>query len=153
MPHATKDSALKGRHILVVDDDEAIRQTMHDVLTREGCLVDVADDGQHAIELLDRSPDVDLVLSDIKMPRLNGYELYAHVRKLYPNLPVILMTAFGYDPDHSIVNARKQGLEVVLFKPFKVTVLKREIRKALLAGQRARGSEEPPIPQKGQGTP
>ena len=57
-------------------------------------------------------------------------------------LPVILMTAFGYDPDHSIVKARKKGLEVVLFKPFKVTVLRREIRKALLAGQRARADRE-----------
>ncbi len=134
-----KDSVLKGKHILVADDDEAIRQTMHDILTKEGCLVDVAADGSEAVDMMDRDPTFDLVLSDIKMPKLDGYEVYAHIRDVYPDMPVILMTAFGYDPDHSIVKARRRGLEVVLFKPFKVTMLRKEIHKALLAGERAKG--------------
>ena len=133
-----KDSALKDKHILVADDDEVIRQSMRDILVREGCVVDVAADGLTVVEMLKSDPSFDLVLSDSKMPKMDGYEVYAKIRELYPTMPVILMTAFGYDPDHSIVKARRQGLEVVLFKPFKVTVLRREIHKALVAGQRAK---------------
>jgi CheY-like chemotaxis protein len=112
----------------------------------------VAGDGLAAVEMLKQDPSFDLVLSDIKMPKMNGYEVYDRIRDLYPEMPVILMTAFGYDPDHSILNARRQGLEVVLFKPFKVTVLRREIHKALVAGQRAKGQpgELPATP--GEGT-
>jgi len=133
-----KDLVLKDKHILVADDDEAIRQSMRDILTREGCVVDVAADGLEAVNMLAKDTSFDLVLSDIKMPKLDGYEVYGRIREMYPGMPVILMTAFGYDPGHSIVKARQQGLEVVLFKPFKVTVLRREIHKALVAGQRAR---------------
>jgi CheY-like chemotaxis protein len=137
-----RDQVLKGKHILVADDDEAIRQSMHDILTREGCVVELAGDGEAAMELLKREASFDLVLSDIKMPKLDGYALYAGIRQMYPEMPVILMTAFGYDPDHSIVRARKQGLEVVLFKPFKVTVLRKEIHKALVAGQTAKAKKQ-----------
>ena len=75
--------------------------------------------------------DYDLVLSDIKMPGKNGYEIFAAAKDKNPNVPVILMTGFGYDPHHSIVRARKEGLAAVLFKPFKVDQLLGEIRKAL----------------------
>ena len=150
-PRTMKDEVLKDKHILVADDDEAIRQSMRDILTREGCVVEVAGDGLAAVEMLRKDPSFDLVLSDIKMPKMNGYEVYDRIRDLYPEMPVILMTAFGYDPDHSIMKARRQGLEVVLFKPFKVTVLRREIHKALVAGQRAKGQHGEPQEQPDKG--
>ncbi len=133
-----EDPLIKGKRILVADDDEAIRSTMSEILSKDGCIVEVAADGEEAVQLIEKAP-FDLVLSDIKMPKRDGYEIYSWVREKHPNMPVILMTAFGYDPNHSIVQARQKGLEVVLFKPFKVTVLRNAIRKALEAGAAASG--------------
>jgi DNA-binding NtrC family response regulator len=82
------------------------------------------------VELIAAQP-FDLVLSDIKMPHKNGYEVFAAVRSRQPACPVILITGFGYDPNHSIVRASKEGLAGVLFKPFKVEQLLEEIRRAL----------------------
>lgn len=75
--------------------------------------------------------EFDLVISDIKMPDKTGYDVFAAARRHSPTLPVILMTGFGYDPNHSIVRASQEGLQAVLFKPFKVVQLLAEIRKAL----------------------
>jgi two-component system, sensor histidine kinase SagS len=73
----------------------------------------------------------DLIVSDIRMPDRNGYEVFAAGRKAYAEIPVILMTGFGYDPHHSIVRASQEGLQAVLFKPFQVERLMDEVRKAL----------------------
>ena len=77
--------------------------------------------------------DFDLVLSDIKMPDKTGYDVFASARRRSLTVPVILMTGFGYDPNHSIVRASQEGLQAVLFKPFKVDQLLSEVRKALQA--------------------
>ena len=74
----------------------------------------------------------DLVISDIKMPDRNGYEVFAVARRLDADLPVILMTGFGYDPNHSIVRASQEGLQSVLFKPIQVERLIDEVKTALL---------------------
>src|SRR5207253_5049222 len=72
-----------------------------------------------------------LVISDIKMPDKSGYDVFAAARRTAVGTPVILMTGFGYDPNHSIVRASQEGLQAVLFKPFKVNLLLAEVRKAL----------------------
>ena len=95
-----------------------------------GCLVSAAVDGAVAIELLSKQ-SFDLVLSDIKMPTKTGYDVFAAAKDANPDTPVILTTGFGYDPNHSIVRARREGLAAVLFKPFKVDQLLTEIRMAL----------------------
>jgi CheY-like chemotaxis protein len=77
----------------------------------------------------------DLVLSDIKMPIKSGYEVFAAAKAANPDTPVILTTGFGYDPNHCIVRARREGLSAVLFKPFKVDQLLLEIRSALKGAQ------------------
>jgi DNA-binding NtrC family response regulator len=92
--------------------------------------VTTAANGAEAIAHLDVA-DFDLVLSDIKMPDKTGYDVFAAARKKAERLPVILMTGFGYDPNHSIVRASQEGLQAVLFKPFKVEQLLTEVRKAL----------------------
>ena len=125
-----KDHKLQGCAILVIDDEPMIRQTIGDLLRRYGCVVDSVADGDKALELLGQK-DYCLVLSDIKTPGKNGYEIFGAVKDKSPDLPVILMTGFGYDPNHSIVRARKEGLSAVLFKPFKVDQLMHEIRSAL----------------------
>ncbi|MGN6367127.1 MAG: response regulator [Phycisphaerae bacterium] len=130
------DSLLSGKRILVADDEPNIRQTIADLLARFGCLVDTASDGAEAFALISSQARYDLVLSDIKMPHKNGYEIFSAVQKLGHKAPVILMTGFGYDPNHSIVRASQEtaagsGLSAVLFKPFKVDQLLAEIRKAI----------------------
>jgi CheY-like chemotaxis protein len=129
--HAAEDPVLKGRRVLVADDEPNIRQTIADLLMRLGCQVDVARDGAEACAFIASQPTYDLVLSDIKMPQKNGYEIFAAVQKMGHRAPVILMTGFGYDPNHSIVRASHEGLSAVLFKPFKVDQLLTEVRKAI----------------------
>lgn len=124
------DPVLRGKRILVVDDEEIIRHTVRDVLIGYGCEVKDANDGAAAIELIGMEA-FDLVLSDIRMPTRNGYEVFAAAKDANPDTPVILTTGFGYDPNHTIVRARREGLAAVLFKPFKVDQLLGEIRMAL----------------------
>ncbi|MEO1236667.1 MAG: response regulator [Planctomycetota bacterium] len=124
------DPLLNGKRILIADDEPNIRQTVKDVLSRFGCRCTTAKDGYEACSLLDQDP-FDLVISDIKMPYRNGYEIYASAQRADADLPVILMTGFGYDPHHSIVRASQEGLSSVLFKPFKVDQFLEEVRKAL----------------------
>jgi CheY-like chemotaxis protein len=124
------DPVLADAEILIADDEPNIRTTLSDILRKYGAKVTVGSNGGEAIANIDRC-EFDLVISDIKMPDRNGYEVFAAARKKYPNMPVILMTGFGYDPNHSIVRATPEGLQAVLFKPFKVEQLLTEVRKAL----------------------
>ena len=125
----TRDELVSEKRILVADDEEVIRETVADVLTKVGALVVMARDGNEAIAMI-RSQHFDLVLSDIKMPGRNGYEVFAAARETNHDCPVILITGFGYDPNHAIVRASKEGLAGVLFKPFKVEQLLDEVRHA-----------------------
>src|SRR5207248_796817 len=109
-----------------------IRTTISDVLRKYHVDVTMASNGAEAIGYLE-STDFNLVVSDIKMPDKTGYDVFAAVRKKSQTLPVILMTGFGYDPNHCIVRASQEGLQAVLFKPFKVDQLLSEVRKALQA--------------------
>ena len=124
------DPLLHGKRVLVADDEPNIRKTIRDVLCRYGCKVTTAKDGYEACGLFDEQ-GFDLVISDIKMPYRNGYEIYAAAQRSREGLPVVLMTGFGYDPHHSIVRASQQGLSTVLFKPFKVDQLLEEVRAAV----------------------
>jgi CheY-like chemotaxis protein/PAS domain-containing protein len=124
------DPVLEGKRVLLVDDEEIIRETVRDVLSGCGCRVTAVENGLRAVELLGREP-FDLVLSDIKLPGKNGYEVFATAKQANAAVPVILMTGFGYDPNHAIVRAHREGLSAVLFKPFKVDQLVGEVRTAL----------------------
>lgn len=131
------DPALVGKHVLVADDEPKIRQIIREVLRGKGCRVAVCGDGAAAIAEIESSVAAgefgrfDLVISDIKMPDRNGYEVFAAARKVDLGVPVILMTGFGYDPHHSIVRASQEGLQCVLFKPFQIERLLEEVKKAL----------------------
>ncbi len=125
-----EDSILAGAQVLVADDEPNIRDTIQDVLKKYRANVTVASSGVQAIACLEQR-DFDLVISDIKMPDKTGYDVFAATRKRSQTTPVILMTGFGYDPNHSIVRASQEGLQAVLFKPFKVDQFLTEVRKAL----------------------
>jgi two-component system, sensor histidine kinase SagS len=125
-----EDPIIGNMHILVADDEPNIRNTISDVLRKYHAKITLAASGSEAIALLE-TETFDLVVSDIKMPDKNGYDVFAAAHKRNTSLPVILMTGFGYDPNHSIVRASQEGLQAILFKPFKVDQLLTEVRKAL----------------------
>jgi len=106
---------LEGARVLVVDDDGGIRKSLEELLELDGCRVETARDGEEALETLARG-EFDAVLSDVVMPRMDGYELYKAIRERYPRLPVLMMTAFHYDKDHIIKRSRLDGLSGVIFK-------------------------------------
>jgi len=124
------DPVLTGKVVLVADDEDLIRETVHDVLVRYGCEVDQASDGEEAASML-VARKYDLIISDIKMPHRSGYEVFAAAKAAHAETAVILMTGFGYDPEHSIVRANREGLSAVLMKPFKAKLLLEECRSAL----------------------
>ncbi|HWX77408.1 MAG TPA: response regulator [Candidatus Acidoferrales bacterium] len=116
---------LRGLRVLIVDDDAGVCQSLGDLLEEEQCDIETASSGVVAMECL-RDRKFDLVLSDVVMPDMDGYQLYQTVKKEYPNLPVILMTAFNYDKDHVIKRSCLQGLQGVIFKkPVNPVVLKK----------------------------
>jgi len=129
-PPIAADETLAGKKVLIADDEPSILQSLGDILKGSGCVVEFAHDGLEAVELATKSP-YDLVISDIKMPKMSGYEVYASIKSTFAETSVILMTAYGYDPTHSIVRARQEGLEAVLYKPFRAETLKKTLRQAL----------------------
>lgn len=136
MAKLSPEAPKRAARILVADDREYIREFLREYLILHGFQVDVAFDGQDAIEHA-QAAHYDLVLSDIKMPRKNGYEVFRGVTEADPETKVVLMTAYGYDPSHSIVEASKFGLTDVLFKPFQMAKVRSVIEKAL--GEAANG--------------
>jgi PAS domain S-box-containing protein len=106
---------LAGARVLVVDDDGGIRATLGEILENEQCIVDTAADGVEALAKIENG-DFDVVLTDVVMPNMDGYELFTTVRKRWPELPILMMTAFHYDKDHIIKRSRLEGLEGVIFK-------------------------------------
>jgi CheY-like chemotaxis protein len=118
--------------ILVADDKKALREAVAGYLRSRDMEVELASDGEEALQKA-TSSHFDVVLSDIRMPRKNGYEVFSGVRRVSPDTKVILMTAFGYDPDHALVRSTREGLTKVLFKPFKMEELYETITAALAA--------------------
>ena len=106
---------LRGIRVLVVDDDLGICRSLREILESDGCKVEVAGDGVAALAALGRL-SFDVVLTDVVMPNMDGYELYNAIQERRPNLPVLMMTAFHYDKDHIIKRSRMAGLKTVIFK-------------------------------------
>lgn len=121
---------LKGKRLLVVDSDESVRRAAHELLGRYGCEVETAHHGDEAF-LMVRRFEYDTVIADIRLPDMTGYDCFHQIKALRPELPVILMTGFGYDPTHSIVKARQEGLRSVLYKPFRLDQLLAEVESAV----------------------
>ncbi len=125
--------AIGGRRILVVDADDSVRAAAHALLERYGCTVETARDGAEAASMVRAcgAEAYDVIIADIRLPDMSGYELLVRLRELRDDVPLILMTGFGYDPGHSIVKARQAGVDLVLFKPFRVDQLLDTIEKML----------------------
>ncbi|MEZ6094858.1 MAG: response regulator [Pirellulaceae bacterium] len=123
-----KRDSLRGKRILVIDADELVRTSAHELLERQGCIVETAHLGHEAISMI-KNTDADhaynAIIADIRLEDISGYELLMKLKELLTNPPLILMTGFGYDPGHSIVKARQAGLRAgaILYKPFRLDQL------------------------------
>ncbi|HEX4796935.1 MAG TPA: sigma-54 dependent transcriptional regulator [Humisphaera sp.] len=102
--------------ILIADDQEMMRDSLAATLAREGHEVIAAGDGQAALQRLSGSGRIDLLISDLKMPKMTGIELLAEAKKLRPEMPVVLMTAFATVA--TAVEAMKLGAYDYIQKPF-----------------------------------
>ncbi len=103
--------------VLVVDDESSLALTITANLELEGFEVVECRDGRQALDVI-RARPFDLVLSDIRMPGMNGVELFREIRRLHPAMPVILMTAFALEG--LVDQALREGAFAVLSKPFSI---------------------------------
>ncbi len=121
-----KHARLRDARVLVVDADESVRNDAHALLERYDCIVETTHTGREAVLMVRCSdPPYDAIISDIRLPDMNGYDLQCKLAELMDPLPLILMTGYGYDPAHAIVKARRAGLhpKAVLYKPFRLDQL------------------------------
>ncbi|TAL23045.1 MAG: sigma-54-dependent Fis family transcriptional regulator [Nitrospirae bacterium] len=117
----------KGR-ILIVDDEKSMKEVLNILLEGEGYDVTASVDSVDAINLLNR--DIfDMVITDIKMPKINGFEILKKVREIAPDTLVIMITAFG--TTESAIEAMQLGAYDYIHKPFKIDEIRIVVKKAL----------------------
>lgn len=114
--------------IIVVDDDQDLRENLDEILTSAGFAVTLASDGEEALERLAHHR-FDLVLLDLVMPGLGGLETLRRIREKLPRLPVIMFSAFA--SVENAVEAMRQGAQDYVTKPFRVETLLTSIRRTL----------------------
>ncbi len=114
--------------ILIVDDDRRINELLEDIFTMEGYDVLKAFDGEEAIEILDNIDDIDLILLDVMMPKIDGWDLLAYV-KAHFDVKVLMLTALGEEDDE--VRGIRSGADDFVVKPFKRAVLLERVKRLL----------------------
>jgi len=128
-----------GGHILIIDDEASLRQTMARILQRAGYEVTTAVNGKEGLALVSEHP-FDLLYLDIRMPDVNGLELLKTIHAKFPELPVILFTA---QPDlNSAVEALRRGATDYLLKPLKPQTVIDHTKAILLTKQKERRKRE-----------
>ncbi len=115
-------------NVLIVDDEDDILHLMAEAVSRWGYNPIIAHNGEDAIEKIQNLP-VDLVLTDVRMPKVDGISLLQKVKEITPNVSVIVFT--GYPAIQSAVDALKSGAYDYLVKPVDLAELKAKIEKAL----------------------
>jgi len=120
---ATIEHAIpNGSMILVVDDDENLCRNLLDVLSKKGYRVTIAMDSTSAIEKV-RKNVFDIMLLDMKLPPLNGLETYLTIRRICPNIVVVIITGFLSEMEEMIRMVRKNGVYALLEKPIDIDKL------------------------------
>jgi two-component system chemotaxis response regulator CheY len=122
-----------GKNVLLADDDETVRTLLRIVLERNGLTVTTAEDGREALDLIRRQRP-DLILLDLRMPRLNGYQLFAELKAddALKSIPIIVITALTRESDREDEEwARRMGAEGFLTKPFTPDELGRRVQEII----------------------
>jgi len=117
--------------ILIVDDEPGILDFLRNMFQAEGYEVVIALNGEAAIEAV-KIGTVDLVITDLRMPEMDGMELLRELKKFKPSMPVIMLTA--YASDETAIEAKKLGVFTYISKPFNVAGLFGIVKRALCAG-------------------
>jgi len=125
--------------ILIVDDDHQLRQSFEKLLTEEGHTVLTASSGEAGLSVIG-SAIADLVILDVRLPKMTGLETFQAIREINPRLPVIVMTAFG--TTETAIEATKLGAFDYVLKPFDIPDILTLIEQALEAGRLVRSRVE-----------
>lgn len=132
------------RTILVIEDDDAIRQGIVDALLFHGCKTLEAADGETALEMA-VSVDCDLILLDLVLPKGDGFDILSAVRQTRPTLPVIILTALGREEDR--IRGLRGGADDYVIKPFSVKELLARVEAVLRRSpERPLDISEVPVP-------
>jgi len=118
--------------VLVVDDEEIVRNTAQAILEHSGHTVAAAASGQEALERLSHSRDVSLVLLDLNMPGLDGKQTYHEIRRLHPELPVVICS--GYSDSEVRGRFQDEKVDGFLQKPFQLRTLAAKVSEILSPG-------------------
>lgn len=124
---------MRGKSILVIDDEESMRLALTEVLSRSGHLVDCVTNGYDALKKV-QSSSFKLVITDVRMPKMDGLEVLQEIKKVSPQTPVIMITAYG--TIHSAVEAMKRGAVDYILKPFSFEELNAIVERALAGGRK-----------------
>ena len=117
--------------ILIIDDDDQLRKSFHKLLSEEGYIVVSAASGEAGVDLIkERIPD--LVVLDLRLPRMNGLETFCAIQQIDAKLPVIIMTAYG--TTETAIEATKMGAFDYILKPFDIPNMLAIIKQGLEAG-------------------
>ncbi len=122
--------------ILVVDDESRIRKIIRDFLVREGYVVCEAEDGEVALDIFCSNNDIDLIIMDVMMPKMDGWQLCKEVRKL-SKVPILMLTAKSEEQDE--LKGFELGVDEYISKPFSPKILTARVN-ALL--RRTTGDDE-----------
>jgi CheY-like chemotaxis protein len=125
---AEKISMKQGIEILVVDDDQAVREALKDLLEYSGHTVRAVESGQEALALL-AWYKFDVVITDFRMPKMRGDQLVANIRQHLPNQRIIMVTA--YIEDYAVLGKPSTSVDALLFKPFSFNELNQIIERVL----------------------
>lgn len=117
-----------GRRVLVVDDEPMVLDVLTRYLKRQGLEIMAAEDGQEALRLFSQGP-CDLVISDLRMPGMDGLQLLHAIKGLNPRVPFIFISGFGDIP--TVVEALKAGAENFLTKPLELDLLAKVVAQSL----------------------
>lgn len=114
--------------ILVVDDDIRINEMLEDIFTMEGFEVYKAFDGEEAIEILDNVADIDVVILDVMMPKIDGWDMLAYIKSRF-EVKVLMLTALSEEEDE--VRGIRSGADDFIVKPFKRAILLERVKRLI----------------------
>ncbi|MBI3008985.1 MAG: response regulator [Candidatus Omnitrophica bacterium] len=117
--------------ILIVDDDKLVRWSLIEVLNKNGYEATSTETGEEAINKIEDAR-FDLVITDLRLPGIGGFEVLNRVKEINPSTKVIMITAYGSE---GVANeAREKGAELFVNKPFEINRIREEVKEILLKG-------------------
>ena len=124
---------MQEESILVIDDEESMRLALSETLSRSGHQVDCVSNGYDALKKV-QSSSLKLIITDVRMPKMDGMEVLQEIKKVSPQIPVIMITAYG--TIHNAVEAMKKGAVDYILKPFSFEELNAVVERALVNGKK-----------------